>query len=78
MRDDPWTAANPDKEQQKVMKGCDGIASVQANSRDRSGPVNNLRPMFQSLKASSRRDNEQMNERASSLLLWLDCHGAAF
>jgi hypothetical protein len=37
MKDDPWTAANRDKEQLKIppktqANACEGIAAVQANS----------------------------------------------
>ena len=69
MRDDPWTAANRDKEQQKVTMPAKRKQTTETASPPSkpavSGPFwtgKNLRPRSQSLKASSTRDSEQMIE----------------
>ena len=75
MRDDPWTAANRDKEQLKVTirptrKQTAETASPPSKPTV-SGPFwtgKNPCPMSETLKASSTRDNAQMIERARKRL----------
>jgi hypothetical protein len=75
MRDDPWTAANRDKEQPKVTipqrrkpTAETPGAPTKPTISDRSGSVKNLHPISQSLKELLARGNEQMIERARKRL----------
>ena len=60
MRDDPWTAANRDKEQQKLTipprrKPTAVTPAAPTKPTIRSGPGRNLHPISQSLKELSTR-----------------------
>ncbi len=75
MRDDPWTAANRDQEQQKVTIAPNRKPMAETASPPSklavSGPFwtgKNLHSISQSRKGSSTRDNEQMIERARKRL----------
>ena len=75
MRDDPWTAANRDKEQLKVPISPRRKPTAETPPAPTkptiSGPFwtgKNRHPISQSLKELSTRGNEQMIERARKRL----------